>query len=147
MVHHWNVWYMAYVNATFPCVMIRFEDLIFHPVNMSHERYVIVLVVYDMVILILIVIIIIVTTTTMMMMMMMMIRISIRMLKVNQSYHVVSTYYQQLHHHHHPTTTPMILPTHKGIYIPVLMNLFGISISTIFTTLFLSEVGGTKHKM
>jgi hypothetical protein len=35
MVHHWNDWYMAYVNATFPRVMIRFEDLIFHPVNVT----------------------------------------------------------------------------------------------------------------
>jgi hypothetical protein len=31
MIHHWNEWYAAYRTASFPRVMVRFEDLIFHP--------------------------------------------------------------------------------------------------------------------
>jgi len=31
MVHHYNEWYGAYWNATWPRVMVRYEDLIFHP--------------------------------------------------------------------------------------------------------------------
>jgi len=27
----WNDWYQDYMNATFPRILVRFEDLIFHP--------------------------------------------------------------------------------------------------------------------
>ena len=31
MLHHLNEWYSAYINATFPRAIVRYEDLIFHP--------------------------------------------------------------------------------------------------------------------
>ena len=30
LVHHWNEWYQLYFNATFPRVLVRFEDLLFY---------------------------------------------------------------------------------------------------------------------
>jgi hypothetical protein len=36
MIHHWNEWYTAYTaGAKFPRVLVRFEDLIFHPVTVT----------------------------------------------------------------------------------------------------------------
>jgi hypothetical protein len=37
LLHHWNEWYAAYTApaATFPRVIVRFEDLIFHPVAVT----------------------------------------------------------------------------------------------------------------
>lgn len=35
MVHHWNEWYQNYLQAPWPRVLIRFEDLIFHPRNVT----------------------------------------------------------------------------------------------------------------
>jgi hypothetical protein len=31
LAHFWNDWYQEYVNATFPRLLVRFEDLVFHP--------------------------------------------------------------------------------------------------------------------
>jgi hypothetical protein len=31
MAHHWNIWYRDYYDASWPRLIIRFEDLIFHP--------------------------------------------------------------------------------------------------------------------
>ena len=30
LVHFWNDWYNEYVNASFPRIIVRFEDLVFH---------------------------------------------------------------------------------------------------------------------
>jgi hypothetical protein len=36
LLHHWNEWYTAYTAAAiFPRVVVRFEDLIFHPVAVT----------------------------------------------------------------------------------------------------------------
>jgi hypothetical protein len=36
LLHHWNEWYAAYAAAAkFPRVLVRFEDLIFHPVEVT----------------------------------------------------------------------------------------------------------------
>jgi len=37
LVHHWNEWYTAYVKASFPRLIVRMEDLVFHPKNVSTE--------------------------------------------------------------------------------------------------------------
>jgi hypothetical protein len=31
LVHFWNDWYKEYIHATFPRLIIRFEDVVFHP--------------------------------------------------------------------------------------------------------------------
>jgi hypothetical protein len=56
MIHHWNDFYATYMNVTFPRVIVRFEDLIFHPrsvietvcncaggalIDPSHFRYIV----------------------------------------------------------------------------------------------------------
>ena len=30
LVHMWNDWYQQYMNASFPVLIVRFEDLLFH---------------------------------------------------------------------------------------------------------------------
>lgn len=31
LVHHWNEWYNSYYNALYPRLIVRFEDVVFHP--------------------------------------------------------------------------------------------------------------------
>jgi hypothetical protein len=35
MVDFWNTWYQEYVQAPFPRLIVRFEDIIFHPVQVT----------------------------------------------------------------------------------------------------------------
>ncbi len=35
MVHNWNDWYNEYMNVKFPFVMVRYEDLLFRPKQMT----------------------------------------------------------------------------------------------------------------
>ena len=37
MVHHYNEWYGAYWNATWPRLMVRYEDLLFHPRTVTEQ--------------------------------------------------------------------------------------------------------------
>jgi len=37
LAHMWNDWYGEYVEADFPRVFVRMEDLIFHPVNVTEQ--------------------------------------------------------------------------------------------------------------
>jgi hypothetical protein len=35
LLHHWNDWYGSYIHAQWPRLLVRFEDLIFHPKNVT----------------------------------------------------------------------------------------------------------------
>lgn len=35
LVEFWNDWNLAYVHATFPRLMVRFEDIVFHPKQLT----------------------------------------------------------------------------------------------------------------
>ncbi|KAG7348538.1 hypothetical protein IV203_017243 [Nitzschia inconspicua] len=37
LVHYWNAWYESYVDATWPRLLIRFEDTLFHPKQVMEE--------------------------------------------------------------------------------------------------------------
>lgn len=37
LAHVWNQWYKEYVEADFPRLIVRFEDLIFHTEEVLHE--------------------------------------------------------------------------------------------------------------
>jgi hypothetical protein len=37
MVHHWNEWYGAYLDVSWPRLLLRFEDLIFHPRQVTQK--------------------------------------------------------------------------------------------------------------
>jgi hypothetical protein len=37
LIHYWNAWYESYLNASWPRLIIRFEDTLFHPKQVMNE--------------------------------------------------------------------------------------------------------------
>lgn len=37
LIHFWNDWYQDYITATFPRLIVRFEDVVFHPKEITQK--------------------------------------------------------------------------------------------------------------